>query len=98
MIIHNPYCSFNSLENLIARARKRCNLTEIETGLLNVATNIVARAERGADHETLRCLMAMAERIEAILTRESAEVIDLTGRFHRSVGALAPQLNRRWAA
>jgi hypothetical protein len=38
----------------------------------------------------------MAEKIQAIATRESADVIDLTGHFHRSVGALAPKLNRRW--
>jgi hypothetical protein len=96
MIIHNHKCSFKNLEALIARVRRRRNLSELETGLLNVATNTLARAEHGADAETLRCLMAMAEKIEAILHHKPAEVIDLTGYFRRSVGALAPRLNRRW--
>jgi len=81
MNIHTQQFDFKNLEHLITRVRKLRNLTDIENGLLNVATNIVARAVYGADHETLRCLMAMSERIDTILHRNSTEVIDLTSHF-----------------
>ena len=80
---------FKNLEALISRARKRRHLTDLENGLLNVATNILARAEHGADAKRLSCLMAMAEKIEVILTRKIADGIDPTGHFHRSVHKLA---------
>ena len=89
--------NFNTVNNLIARARLRGNLTETENGLLNVAANAAARAGHGADVETLRCLITMAEKIEAVISRRRDNLIPFPGHFHRYIGQVAPQLKRkRW--
>ncbi|MDP6109992.1 MAG: hypothetical protein QGF71_07950 [Rhodospirillales bacterium] len=48
MIILPAQFDFNRLEITISRAPKRRKFTDLETGLLNISANAVARAERGA--------------------------------------------------
>jgi hypothetical protein len=95
MNIHAPNFDYKNLENLIALTRTRPSLTEGESGLLAVASNVLERAQQGADYETVNALLAMAERIRGIAYRRRQNVVNFPGRFHKQISAVAPVLKRR---
>ena len=96
MVIAAPDSKFNSLASLIAIARQRPGLTDLETGLLNVASATLARIDGAVDAEAHIHLMTLAERVESIAAGRTDSPITGAG-FHHGNVALASHLAPRWS-